>query len=472
MVYNNCVHVAHNIYESKGNIIMSKEPVKSDFMFDNTIGMKWGLESEGFITINQGQNCFPASQWLPGTRSALGQDGRSDTVEYRSVPFVHIDTLTQDVIERVKAVSLPKESSLVFHPYAENRNENGSSGMPCGLHISFSLNNSLVKNSCMQYIRDNTYQNHIQRILPMSDINKLEGPSGKKRRSSSGYGRYSGGFRRRSREYDGYEGVEYRVLSSSMSDYPTFSAVVGIYQWLSWSYMFNKLAMNLKHSDIAIKTKCNPALIPAIKTYYKAKGDSRILTPETRSYIAQSSTLLVREEFFYITGINIVRALDHVLSVMSRETGYQISDIYEVLSIPKKATTAKYCTKCCRKSSYCYCKHPCATCQSTTYSGRLCAVCSSCCSCNCIPCRSCSTNYATRTEYNAHLCDVCNTCPSRCGHFVCGRCNHTFIREFSCRNCRRYCENCCNCIENINGIYTVGQDTDGNIILIEETANA
>lgn len=433
--------------------------------YDNTIGLLFGVESEGFITNDDGTNCYPAHDWLPGCSSPLGTDGRSDTVEYRSAPFIHIDTLKEDIIKRVLDVKLPKESKLMFYPAAEYENSGyGNNLMPCGLHISYSLNNNYFKYEGKDNILEGDIQDYVESKLPMELINEFEGKAGNRRRDGN-YGTYDySPFSRRTPECNGYIGLEYRVLSSSMSDFRSFQAVLGMYIWLVWTYYWDFFSASVE--EFHVKGNCNPVYTPTIQSYIKETMKYDMISNDMINEIIKSCYNGLKSEFKRMTGINITNSIRHIMNLKQSKNGYRMNDIFDELKLKKNITEVAYCAKCCRKSTRCDCKDPCAKCNNTTYSGRLCSCCHTCCECSCIHC-NCGTSFATQEAYNEHVCSICNRCreTGECTHRKCNVCDNMYDNEFICNNCEsNCCDNCCACSEPVSGDHIFTLD-DMNTLL-------
>lgn len=414
--------------------------MQTDIIFDNTLGMLFGIESEGFLTIDDGKNCYYAGEWLPGS-GKLGCDGRADTVEYRSVPFIKMSNLKEDIKIALESHTMPDECKLIFAAHAENTQPRGRGHMPCGLHITYSVKDVELINVMENLYNNGKFQKYIEKRYPLNEIMKFEGEMGRKRRDCSHYGNYEDrAFQYRSSCSHGFNGIEYRVFSSCMSDMIAFDALVGSYMWFTWIYMW--IHGQKKIHDFDTRFNIDPELTEIIKDYKMYIVGRNAFSTSCYNRTLETQFEPIRDSFKKISEVDICECL-RTLSSSAREM--EKHDIYTLIKANKK-NGKKCCKKCLRTS--CQCPVICSRCNNEYRRGtNMCEDCGTCHNCcQCVEC-SCGTTFTTESEYLEHTCNACGNCPEDiwCSCVVCSHCNTTVEEDDICNGCN-VCNDCCSCI--------------------------
>lgn len=328
------------VCEKTISVHKEKEEIATMFM--------WGLESEGYLTNDNGDTCFYSYDWLGGTSEALGSDGRDDTVEYRSEPFTYIGDMIEHITELLAEKRIPQNSMMIFHPYAYNDSEE----MPCGLHISMSWPKWRKSYSSLE---DKTcdYKSYVENKIPMKLLKVIEGEAGEERREHSGYGVYDGYDDIRIKWFSNTKGLEYRVLSSCMSDFELFKAIVGTYMWISWVYWYQ--FMYKDSSDNRREKNFDKSLYEEMTMFLGETDNSSINNYCYINAIKNESYSQIKEVFKNFSGLDIVECIEFIN--YRAESGIELSreSMHDVLFVEPAYSCEDYCSCCLRSEYYCDC---------------------------------------------------------------------------------------------------------------------
>lgn len=382
-------------------------------------GLKFGIESEGFLTTdNSGYKTAYAEDWL-NHHDLLGCDGRSDTVELRSDPIDNLHELEFNITNTLKYYSecIPEDMNLIFAPYAEATTQ---SKMPCGLHITFTINKEEFHEGLSVLYDNGRFIKFIESKFPLNGVvSIIEGNLGKERRECSNYGgyRYGSLYTKQFKQEDTYNkydfGYEYRVFSSCLSNKDLFFKLVNDYMFLTFIYLYNYFYNNIpsfKSNSNIFRRDLTKAILDLKKDIVNKNIFDMYEILKNRKYKVildwwENDDDSVGHSYSILDSLNSKNLIDGM------DKSKVLIDVYKAWEINKDySNTSSYCEECLRK--YCECDG----------NGN---------------CPDCGYHYC-RCDYYCGECDrydcICDQYCNICGEYTNGSCD-------CCHECD--CEICC-----------------------------
>ncbi len=339
------------------------------------LGLKFGIESEGFLTNNYGKTCAYAHDWLD-FNDKLGCDGRYDTVELRSNPVESLLELEKDIRSILYSYSdsLP-DMDLIFAPYAVNNNccEDYDKNMPCGLHITFSINMKSIHEILIEDFDKNKYKNYFKNKFPIYILNKIEGDLGESRRNNYIYGNYNNSLRikyfNNNNIFPRYNlekidadsiGFEFRLFSSVMSNKDLFFKYINSYMFINFLYLYNLFYNNIQLFSSYSKAITNGIDKLFIELYNEIgnKDFSKIYNILSKNKYKPIIKWWEENEDSFGSGFSLLDSFNKELLINNNINDLLLIDIYDSWDIKSEKIIRYYdniCDSCLRTTYNCSC---------------------------------------------------------------------------------------------------------------------